>query len=283
LVVKKERPHSRDSQSLQALRAEYAERRGTGPLFAEYAATPIGWPIWLAWVFGLLGFFLASTAWMFMGLAALTPLTVNQTLLVIVLLGPVIGGVVSLPGLICALLAARRARQVQAGVAAPVTLVWLATLILLGGLLFGGLVSYPHELLGTFGQAVQAHCARFAQSLQPYGDPPDINKLQKDAAGLVTTLQSDQANLRDDQAALNALTTPDPRYQPLLDDCRSLAARDSQVTNDLLGELVSLSPDLTAAQKTITQYQTDTAQTLAEIQQLGAALRQQVFAPFQPG
>jgi hypothetical protein len=263
--------------------------RGTGPLlpqhrsFDEEPTPPIGWPIWLTWVFGLLGFFLAAVAWVFMGLAALTPLTIDQTLLLMVLLGPVIGGAVSLPGVIFALLAARRARKVGAGVAAPVTLVCLTTAVLIGGLLFGGFVSYPRERLGTFGQAIQAHCARFAQSLQAYGTPPDINKLKNDPVGVITILRNDQAALKDDQAALNALTAPDAKYQPLLDDCRNLAAEDSQVTSTLLSELTALPPDLTAAQKTLTQYQSDTSAMLAEIQTLGAELKQQVFAPFQPG
>jgi hypothetical protein len=255
------------------------------PLFDEEVSPAIGWPIWLAWVFGLLGFFLAAVAWIFifMGLAVLTPLTVNQMVLTLVLLGPVIGGAASLPGVVCALLATRRARQVQAGVAAPVTLVGLATVILLAGLLFGGLVAYPHQLLGTFGQAIQAHCARVAQSLQQYGNPPSSSALQQDPLGVVATLQNDQNALGDDQAALNALTAPDPKYQPLLDDCRNLAVKDKQVTGTLLGELISLPPDVPAATKTMTQYKTDTSTWLTEIQRLGAALRQQVFAPFQPG
>jgi hypothetical protein len=47
--------------------------------------------------------------------------------------------------------------------------------------------------------------------------------------------------------------------------------------------LIALPPDVSAAAKTIAQYQTDTARLLAEIQRLGAQLRLQVFAPFQPG
>ncbi len=286
--MKKERRRSRDSGALRALRAEYAEQRGSGPLppyGRSFSETPpsIGWPVWLAWGFGLLGFFVTATALIFMGLALLTPLTLNESLLAAVLLGPVVGGAVSLPGLIFALVAARRARNIQTSVAAPVTLVWLATFVFVGGLLFGGLVSYPRARLATFGLVIQAHCARVAQSLQPYGNPPDISKLRANPLGVVTTLRSDQAALGDDQAALNALTAPDPKYQPLLDDCRSLAAQDKQVTSDLLGELVKAPPDLTNAQKTLTQYEAATKTTLAQIQQLGDELRQQVFAPFHPG
>jgi hypothetical protein len=249
---------------------------------ARSASPSIGWPVWLAGVFGLLGFLLAAAAWMSMGLAALTPLTIDQTLLIIVLLGPVIGGAVALPGVIFALQATRRARVVGAGVAAPLILAGLATAVLVGGLLFGGLVSYPRQLLGTFGLTLQAHCARFEQSLQPYGNPPQISKLQQDPLGLAVTLRSEQVALADDQATLNALTAPDPRYQRLLDDCRSLTLQDQQVTGTLLSELERLPPDVTAAQQTLAQYETATSKTLTEIEQLGAALKQQVFAPFQP-
>ncbi len=145
------------------------------------------------------------------------------------------------------------------------------------------MVSYPRAQLGAFGQAIQTHCARFAQSLEAYGNPPDISQIEQDPLGLVAAVQRDQAALENDQTALNALAAPDPTYQPLLDDCRSLAAIDMQVTKTLLSELVALPPDLPAATKTITQYQSDTTRLLTEIQRLGAQLRQQVFAPFQPG
>jgi len=280
--VRKERPHSRDSETLKALRAEYAEQRGTGSLPVQRSPS-LGWPVWLAWVFGLPGFFLAATAWMFLGLALLTPLAINQTLLTVVLLSPVVGGAVALPGLLGALLATRRGRSLGVGITAPVTLVGLSTAVLIGGLLFGGLVSYPRAQLGTFALTIQDHCARLAQSLQPYGNPPEISKLQQDPLGVVAILRSDEAALPGDEAALNALTTPDPTYQPLLDDCRSLAAKDIQATGQLQSELVALPPNLTAAQKTLAQYQTDTASMLTQIQQLGAALKAQVFAPFQPG
>ncbi len=290
--MKKGGRQSRNSGHLRALRAEYAERyggRGTGPLglerrsLYEEASPPIGWPIWFAWFFGLLGFFPAIIAWMFMGLAMLTPLTINQAILIGVLLAPVLGGAFSLLGLVFALGATRRARRIQAGVAAPVTLVWLATAILVGGLLFGGLVAYPRVLLGTFGQAIQAHCARVAQSLQSYGNPPDVGKLEQDPLGVVAILQRDQAALEGDQAALSALAAPVPKYQMLLDDCRSLAVKDVAVTDDLLSELAKRPPDLAAVQERITQYEKDTHAMLTEIQRLGDELRRQVFAPFQPG
>jgi hypothetical protein len=290
-VVKKERPHSRDAQSLRARRADYAEQSSPGPLlrdprpFADEEDAPpsVGWPIWLAWVLGLTGFFLAAIAWMAMGLAALTSLTINQTLLTAVLLGPVVGCAVSLPGLICALLAVRRARKTRMNVAESVTVVSLTTAILIGGLLFGGLVSYPRVRLATFGQAIQTHCARFAQSLQQYGNPPDITTLEKNALSVVTTLQSDESALSDDQATLNALKAPDSRYQPLLDDCRNMTAQDILVSSTLLSELVNAHPDVSAAQRTIAQYQANTGAMLAEIQRLGAALQQQIFAPFHSG
>lgn len=253
------------------------------PPFDEHAPPSPGRLIWLAWVFGVLGLVLATATWIFMGLALLTPLTIDQSLLTAVLLSPVIGGAISLPGTIFALLATRRARVLGASPLVPVILVGLTTAVLVGAVLFGGLVTYPREVLGTFGQAVQAHCARFAQSLQPYGNPPELSKLEQDPLGLIAALRDDQATLPADQAALNALTAPDPAYQPLLDDCRHLTTIDSQVTGSLLNELVALPPDLPAAQKTIAQYQTDVANSLAEIQRLGTALRQQVFAPFQPG
>jgi hypothetical protein len=249
----------------------------------DEVSLPLGWPIWLAWAFGLLALLLAAMALMFLGLALLTPLAVSQTLLTVILLGPVIGGAVALPGVVCALLATRRGRSIGARLAMPVTLVVLSTVILVGGLLFGGLVSYPRAQLGTFALAIQNHCARLAQSLQPYGDPPAISKLQQDPLGVATILRDDEAALPGDQAALNALKTPDPAYQPLLDDCRSLVVKDMQVTSQLQSELVALPPNMSAAQKTLTQYQTDTSGMLAQIQQLGATLKQQVFAPFQPG
>ncbi len=287
--MKKERRRSRDSQSLEALRATFAEQRGTGSLpaqrlaFTEDESPPIGWPIWLAWVFGLLALLVTAAAGMFLGLAALTPLAVNQTLLTAVLLGPVVGGAVALPGVVFALLATRRGQTRGARVAAPVTLVGLSTVVLIGGLLFGGLVAYPRYQLGTFGQAIQAHCARFAQSLEVYGNPPDISKIQQDPLGMAALLQRDEAALPGDQSALDALTAPDPKYQPLLDDCRSLTVKDSQSLSSLQSELVSLTPNLTAARMTLTQYQTNTSSMLAQIQQLGAALKAQVYAPFHPG
>jgi hypothetical protein len=240
------------------------------------------WPILLAWGFGLLALILALAAWVFLGLAVLTPLVANQAVLTAVLLGPVIGAASAAPGVACALLATRRAKVSGESPVVPVMLVGLATAVLVGGLLFGGLVSYPRARLGTFGLAIQMHCARFAQSLEPYGNPPEINKLEQDPLELSAKLRGDQADLASDQAALNALHAPDPAYQPLLDDCRSLTKTDMQVTNTLVRELVALPPDVSAAQKTMTQYLADTKNLLAEIQRLGAALQQQVYAPLHP-
>jgi hypothetical protein len=293
--LKKKRPRLPDSESLEALRQDdhdtdgQSEDRSAAPLLAprrafdKEASASLGWPLWLAWVFGLLGVLVAAATWALMGVAAFQPLSISRSLLVAVWLGPVIGAGICLPGMICALLATSRARAAGASVAAPVTLVGLATVVLIAGLLFGGLVSYPHGQLGTFGQAIQAHCARFAQSLQSYGNPPDVSKIQQDPVGLVITLQNDQAALVDDQTALNALTTPDPAYLPLLDDCRSVVVKDGQVTSSLLSELIALPPNVSAAEKTITRYETDTTPMLKQIEQLGAALKQQVFAPFLPG
>jgi hypothetical protein len=289
--VKKKRPHGDDASSRDAPgqddgkqddASSEPQRPARRHIFAEEAAS-LGWPLWLAWGFGLLGLLVAFASWAAMSVAAIQPFPISQSLLITILLGPVIGAALALPGMICALLATRRARAAGAGVLVPLALVSVATMVLIAGLLFGGLVSYPRSLLGSFGQALQAHCARFAQSLRPYGNPPDMSKIRADPVGLVITLQGDQAALAGDQATLNALTAPDPTYQPLLDDCRSLAAKDGQVTSSLLSELVALPPNLTAAEKTITQYQTDISVMLKQIEQLGTALQQQVFAPFQPG
>lgn len=292
--MKKERAYSGERQSLDALRTEYAEQRGSGSLrlartsgasrrpFEPESPPSIGWPIWLAAIISLLAFLLAASAWGFMGLAALTPLTISQTVLMLVLLGPVVGGALALAGVVLSLLATWRARLRRAGVAGPVTLVWLATAILVAGLLFGGFVAYPRSTLVTFGTAIQAHCARLAQSLQPYGNPPNVNTLEQHALDVLATLQDDQSKLPGDQQALSALTAPSLTYQPLLDDCRSLVAKDMQTVSALLSKL-GLPPDLTGAQSIVKQYETDTTTTLAEIQRLSNQLMQAIFAPFRPG
>ncbi len=292
--MKKERAHSGGRQSLDALRTEYAEQRGSGSLrlartsgvyrrpFEPEAPPSIGWPIWLAAIISLLAFLLAASASVFMGLAALTPLTVSQTVLKLVLLGPVVGGALALPGVVLALLATRRARQIEAGVAGPVTLVWLATALLVAGLLFGGFVTAPRSTLATFGSAIQAHCARLAQSLQPYGNPPNVNTLEQHALDVVATLEDDQNQLPGDQQALGSLTAPSPTYQPLLDDCRALATKDEQTVTALLSKL-GVPPDLNGAQAIVKQYESDTRTTLADIQRLGNQLMQTIFTPFQPG
>lgn len=289
--MKKERAHAPDPAALRALRAEYAEQHSghiTGAMGAQWGVAAdmpspaIGWPIWLAWMIGLLAFFPAALAGVFIGVATLTPITLNTTLLRLVLLAPVVGAALALPGVIFALLATRRARMVGAGVAAPVTLVGVATMVLVAGLLFGGFVAYPRLQLGTFGQAIQAHCARVGQSLQPYLGLSNT-QLTMQAPALLTTLGNDAADLPGDQVALKALTAPEPKYQPLLDDCRSVAQQDQQLIHDLQGELLALPPNPGAAQTTLMHYQTATSKPLTEIQQLGDELKQEVFAPFQPG
>ena len=291
--MKKERPHAQDQAALRTLRSQYAEQRSghiTGAMSAQWGvsadmpAPAIGWPLWLAWIIGTLAFFPAAIAGIFIGLAALTPITLNTTLLRVVLLAPVVGAALALPGVIFALMATRRARKINAGVAAPVTLVVLATGVLVAGLLFGGFVAYPRSQLGSFGQVIQAHCARVGQSLQPYlGLSASQLANPTLLAGLLTTLQTDSTDLPGDQAVLIALTAPEPKYQPLLDDCRSVALKDQQLLSKLQSELVALPPNPGAAQTTLKQYQSDTSKMLAEIQQLGAELQQEVFAPFQPG
>ena len=289
--MKKERTHAHDQAALHALRTEYVEQHSghvSGALSAQWgvpdSAAPrsIGWPLWLAWIIVFLAFFPTAIVGIFIGLAALTPITLNITLLEIVLLVPVAGGALALLAVIFALLATRRARRGGAGVAAPITLVWLATAILVAGLLFGGLVAYPRYQLGAFGQALQAHCARLGQTLQPY-QSLSVPQLLAQAPTLVATLQSDATSLPGDQTVLNALAPPEPKYQPLLDDCRLVAMKDQQVVSDLQRELAALPPDPTAAQATLQHYQSDTYQPLTEIHQLGDELKQEVFAPFQPG
>jgi len=283
--LKKERAQPHDQGALHALRVAYSQQH-SGALYAQggasaEASTPtVGWPLWLAWVIGLLAFFPAAVAGIAIGLAALTPITLNATLLTVVLLAPVVGGALAVPAVIFALAATGRARRRGAGVAAPVVLVWLTTVVLVAGLLFGGLVAYPRYQLGSFGQVVQAHCARVAQSLQPY-QGLTMAQLSMRVPELLATLQSDSANLPDDLTALRALKVPEPKYQPLLSDCIAIAARDQQLIAVIHGDLIPPNPG--AAQTALQQYQSDTNRTLVEIQQLGDELRQEVFAPFQPG
>jgi hypothetical protein len=281
--LKKERAQPHDQGDLYGPETEYSEQHPGVPHWGapDEAPTPaLGWPLWLAWFIGLLAFFPTAVAGIALGLAALTSITLNTTLLKMVLLAPLIGGALALPAVIFALVATGRARRRGAGVAAPVTLVWLTTAVLVAGLLFGGLVAYPRYQLGIFGQTIQAHCARVAQSLQPY-QGLTMSQLSMQVPALLATLQTDSANLPDDLTALHALQAPEPKYQRLLDDCIALAARDQRLIDSIHGDLIPPNPG--AAQTALKQYQSDTSRPLAEIQQLGDELRLEVFAPFQPG
>jgi hypothetical protein len=286
-------PHSTPREEiLEARRAALARRRKThSSLSGQMPRLPPeeGIPrlnsrvIWLGWGLGLLALLLSGATWVLMATSLVTPIFVSADTLTLLLALPAVGGVVALPALVLALLAARRARQTSARLAAPVTLVSVATALVVAAILFGGLVTAPRSQLARFAQTLQMHCARVAQVLAPYGNPPDTTQVLANIRVVLPDLQSAASMFPQDQQVLDNLASPDPAYQPLVDDCRALAQDDQQFISTLQQELIKLPPDQAQVTKTLMDYETTTSKTLAEIQQLGGQLAHAVFAPFQQG
>jgi len=282
--VERERINSRDPNSLDALRAEYAERHGgqqTGPTAAQQrppvksAAPPLrGWSVSLAALLVVLAVLVAGLAWVLMGVALFAMLAVSMTLLILIFLGPLIGGALALPGIVCSLLATRQARQKGAPIGAPVALVLLATLVLVSALLFGGLVAYPRYQLGTFAQALQPHCQRVQTILQKYQNMSPTD-LVTQLPAIVLTVKQNKSDLQSDQVALTALaaTVPDnPDAQSLLSACQALVADTLN-----LPSLASNPNPLTSAAALQDFYMAS-----QDAQRSGSQVEQDIYAPFQP-
>ena len=229
-----------------------------------------GWAMWVALILTLLGLLIAAAAWITLGVALLAPFSVSMTVLALVFLAPVIGGALSLPGVIFGLLATRQTRRRGAPITLPVSLVAVATLVLVAGLLFGGLVVYPRYQLGLFAQALQNDCGRVQQVLDKYKNLSPI-ELVGQASQITATINQNQQELQSDEAALNALSAPDdPNAQQLLDDCRTIISGTLNLPA-LLKNPVGSAFQIQALYAT---YQ--------DAQRLGDQLKQDVFAPFQP-
>ncbi|HEX6777163.1 MAG TPA: hypothetical protein VF099_03125 [Ktedonobacterales bacterium] len=229
-----------------------------------------GWAMWVALILTLLGLLIAAAAWVTLGVALLTPFSVSMTVLALVFLAPIIGGVLSLPGVVFGLLATRQTRKRGARLTLPVSLVSVATLVLVAGLLFGGLVAYPRYQLGLFAQALQTDCGRVKQVLDKYKDLSPI-ELVGQAPQITATINQNQQELQADEAALDALSAPDnPDAQQLLDDCRTIISGTLNLPT-LLNNPVGGAFQIQALYAT---YQ--------DAQRLGDQLKLDVFAPFQP-
>ena len=229
-----------------------------------------GWAMWVALVLTLLGLLIAAAAWIVMGVALFASFSVSVTVLVLVFLAPVIGGALSLPGVVFGLLAARQTRSRGARITLPVTLVGVATLVLVVGLLFGGLVAYPRYQLGLFAQSLQTHCGRVQQVLDKYKNLSPLDLVAK-SAEITATIDQNKQVLQSDEAALNALTSPaDPDDQQLLDDCRTIVSGTLNLPTLLKSPIASAFQ----IQALYTTYQ--------DAQRLGAQLKQSVFFPFLP-
>lgn len=229
-----------------------------------------GWAMWVALILTLLGLLIAAAAWITLGVALLAPFSVSVTVLALVFLAPVVGGALSLPGVVFGLLATRQTRRRGAPITLPVSLVSVATLVLVTGLLFGGLVAYPRYQLGVFAQALQNDCGRVKQVLDKYKNLSPI-ELVGQAPQITATINQNQQALQSDEAALNALSAPDdPDAQQLLDDCRTIISGTLNLPA-LLNNPVGGAFQIQALYAT---YQ--------DAQRLGDQLKQDVFAPFQP-
>lgn len=229
-----------------------------------------GWAIWVALIVTLLGLLIAAAAWIVMGVALFVPFSVSVTLLALIFLAPVIGGALSLPGVIFDLLAARKARNRGARLALPVTLVGIATLVLVAGLLFGGLVAYPRYQLALFAQSLQTDCGRVQQVLDKYKNLSPVDLVAK-SADITATIDQNKQMLQADETALNALTAPDdPDDQQLLVDCQAIISGTLNLPTLLKNPVASAFQ----IQALYTTYQ--------DAQRLGAQLKQNVFSPFLP-
>ncbi len=229
-----------------------------------------GWAVWVALSLTLLGLLIAAAGWITLGVALFVSFSVSVTVLVLVFLAPVIGGALNVPGVVFGLLATWQARKKGARITLPVTLVGVATLVLVVGLLFGGLVAYPRYQLGLFAQALQTNCGRVQQVLDKYKNLSPL-ELVAQASQITATINQNKQVLQADEAALNALTAPDdPDAQQLLADCRTIVSGTLNLPN-LLNNPVS------GALQIQTLYA-----TYQDAQRLGDQLKQDVFAPFQP-
>jgi hypothetical protein len=281
--LEKEWSNSRDPNALDVLRAEYAERHGgqpTGPNAAQgrqpmnpAAPPPVrGWAIWLASVLVVLAVLVAGLAWMLMGVSLFAMLTVSTTLLTIIFLGPPIGGGLCVPGLLFSLLATRQARKTGARVGTSVTLVLLATIVLVGALLFVGLVAYPRNQLGSFAQQLQPHCQRVQTILQKYQNMSPTD-LVTQLPAISATINQNQRDLQSDQTALNNLSAPDnPDAQGLLAACQKL------VSDTLTLPTLVTNPNPLETASTLQDFYTASQ----DAQRYGNQLKQDLFAPFQP-
>jgi hypothetical protein len=225
--------------------------------------------MWVALILTLLGLLVAAAAWITLGVALFAPYSVGVTVLVLVFLAPVVGGALSLPSVVFGLLATRQTRKRGTNITLPVTLVAVATLVLVAGLLFGGLVVYPRYQLGRFAQSLQTDCGQVEQILDKYKNLSPL-ELVGQAAQITATINQNQQELQSDEAALNALNAPDdPDAQQLLDDCRTIISGTLNLPN-LLKNPVGSAFQIQALYAT---YQ--------DAQRLGVQLKQDVFAPFQ--
>ncbi len=265
--------NSRDWEALEALRAEDSERHGgrlTRP--GRSGRPPLrGWAIWVASVLVIVALLVAGLAWVPMGVAWFVPFSVGVTVLVLMFAAPLVGGALALPGVMCALAATWRARKTGARLGAPVTLVWLATALLVTGLLFASLVAYPRYQLGVFAQALQAHCMNVRQVLRKYEDLSPSDWVSA-APGIVADVQQNQRMLQEDQDALHALSVPDNlNAQMLLEDCQAII--DGTLNLPTLLKQPSLG-SVGDVQALYLAYH--------DAVQRGHQLEQDLFAPFQP-
>jgi hypothetical protein len=229
-----------------------------------------GWAVWVALSLTLLGLLIAAAGWITLGVALFAPFSVSVTVLILVFLAPVIGGALSLPGVVFGLLATWQARKKGARITLPVTLVGGATLVLVAGLLFGGLVAYPRYQLGLFAQALQTNCGHVQQVLDKYKNLSPL-ELAAQASEITATINQNKQTLQADEAELNALTAPDdPDDQQLLADCRTIVSGTLTLPT-LLKNPVASALQIQALYAT---YQ--------DAQRLGDQLKQDVFSPFQP-
>jgi hypothetical protein len=280
-----------DTQAARELRrAALAQQRGASPgVSGQMARLPPGegqsvakgWALWLGWGIGLLALLSSGATGVLFATALVTPISLSASTLQALLLLPVAGGALAVPVLVLALLVTRRARRAGARMAALLSLVGLATALLVAAILFGGLVAAPRSTLASFAQTIKGHCARVAQVLAPYGTPPASAKLLANARPVLVALQGAESLLPGDQQVLSTLVAPEPTYQPLVEDCRALAQDDTQFIASLQQSLEKLPPDQAQAMKTIMNYSTTTGPLLAEVQRLGNQLARAIFAPFQ--
>lgn len=262
-------PQHEERQARQRANASDPSQPST-PLKDTPPPASRGWAVWVALSLTLLGLLIAAAGWITLGVALFVSFSVSVTVLILVFLAPVIGTALNLPGVIFGLLATWQARKKGARITLPVTLVGVATLVLVAGLLFGGLVAYPRYQLGLFAQALQTDCGRVQQVLDKYKNLSPL-ELVAQASQITATIDQNKQMLQSDEAALNALSAPDdPDAQQLLDDCRTIVSGTLNLPT-LLKNPVANALQIQGLYAT---YQ--------DAQQLGDQLKQNVFSPFQP-